>query len=91
MNKTELVKSISQQIGVDHNMLEALFGRTFATIEAALVEGEQVSIAGFGTFTMKTRRARQGRNPRTGEPIDIPESRTVGFKPAKAFKERINQ
>lgn len=72
-------------------MLEVVFGRIFATIETALCGGDQVAVHSFGTFSVKTRAARQGRNPRTGEPLAIPESRVVVFKPAKSLKESMNR
>ena len=91
MNKSDVINSVSQQTGVDRHMLEVVFGRIFATIETALGEGDQVAVHGFGTFSVKTRAARQGRNPRTGEALTIPESRVVVFKPAKGLKESMNR
>ena len=91
MNKSDLINSVSEETGVARNMLEVVFGRIFSTIESALANGDQVAIHGFGTFSTKTRAARQGRNPRTGQAISIPESRVVGFKPAKSMKENMNR
>ena len=90
MNKSQLIKSLSDELGLDRNMLEVVCNRTFKLMEDTLSNGDAVSIAGFGNFTCKQRAARQGRNPRTGETIQIAASRTVGFKPAKALKERLN-
>ncbi len=91
MNKSDLIHSVSEQTGVARHMLEVVFGRIFNTIETALAEGDQVAIHGFGTFSVKTRAAREGRNPRTGEAISIPESRVVVFKPAKSLKDTMNR
>ena len=91
MNKSDLITSVSENTGVARNMLEVVFGRIFNNIESALSDGDQVAIHGFGTFSVKTRAARQGRNPRTGDAIDIPESRVITFKPAKTLKENINR
>ena len=59
-------------------------------IRTALKEKGQVTIRGFGTFTVKTRAARKGRNPATGEPVDIPAQDTIHFKPSKALKDEFN-
>ena len=91
MNKSDLINNVSSQTGIDRHMLEVVFGRIFGVIESSLSAGDQVAIHGFGTFSVKTRAARQGRNPRTGEAISIPESRVVIFKPAKALKESMNR
>ena len=61
----------------------------FETLRGAITKDGRFSYPGFGTFTVKNRKARDGRNPRTGEPIQIPASKTVAFKPAPAFKEAL--
>jgi len=91
MNKSDLINKVAEQTGIAHSMLDVVLGRTLHTIESALAEGEQVSIHGFGTFSPKTRKARQGRNPRTGETIEIAQSRAVAFKPAKNLKDALNR
>ena len=90
MNKAELIKQLSSDLGMDRNMLEVVFNRTFKTIEDALAGGDTVALSGFGSFQCKDRAARQGRNPRTGETMTIPASRAVTFKAAKALKDRVN-
>ena len=90
MNKSELIKRLTDELGLDRNMLEVVINRTFSVVEDTLSSGEAVSIAGFGNFTCKERAAREGRNPRTGETIQIAASKGVGFKPAKAFKDKLN-
>lgn len=89
MNKTTLIETLSRQTGLDRHMLEVVLGNTFRTIEAALARGEPVAISGFGTFSVKQRAARRGRNPRTGEPIAIPASRGIAFKAARAWREKM--
>lgn len=91
MNKSELINRVAEQTGVARDMLEVVLGQTFGAIESVLTEGEQVSIHGFGTFSSKTREARQGRNPRTGETINIAQSQVVVFKPAKSLKSAVNR
>lgn len=90
MTKNELVDMICS----DHSTLnkksgaqivDALFGAVQNTIQ----KNEKFSYPGFGTFTVRQRAERQGRNPRTGEAMTISASKTVGFKPAKAFKETL--
>ena len=91
MNKSEFIDKVAEQTGIAHSMLDVVLGRTLHTIESALAEGEQVAIHGFGIFSTKTRKARQGRNPRTGETIDIAQSRIVAFKSAKNQKSALNR
>lgn len=90
MTKTELLKNLAESSGLNRNMLEVVFAKTIKAIQATLLEGDQVSIPEFGTFSVKTRGARKGRNPRTGESLTIPESRVVVFKTAKGLRERLN-
>ncbi len=90
MNKSELIEELAQKTAMERNALEVIVNKMFQTIEEALVRDERVSIAGFGIFSVKHRSARQGRNPRTGEPIAIAASRAPGFKAAKALRDRLN-
>ena len=90
MKKSDLVKNVAQDLGMDRNALEVVLNRTLGAISDALAAGEQVTINGFGSFVVKTRAARQGRNPRTGETIQIAESKNVSFKAQKALKEQVN-
>lgn len=89
MNKTQLIEAIATSADV----AKALAGRTLdATIEAimkSLKKGDDVSLVGFGTFTVKKRAARKGRNPRTGAEISIPATKVPGFRPGKALKEAV--
>ena len=67
-----------------------LLNTALAEIERSLLAGKSVTLHGFGTFELKKRDARTGRNPRTGEPVEIAASTTVTFKPAKALKDSLN-
>ncbi len=90
MNKTELTEAVAAAA----DLSKASAGRTVdAVIEAitgALKGGDQVAIAGFGTFLVRERGARTGRNPRTGEPMEIKASKVPAFKAGKALKDAVN-
>ncbi len=90
MNKTELTEAVANST----DLSKAAAGRTVdAVIDAitsALKDGDQVAIAGFGTFLVRERGARTGRNPRTGEPMEIKASKVPSFKAGKALKDAVN-
>lgn len=87
MNKSDLIKSISDSTGLKQTEATRLVDAVFDTITASLKKGEQVAISGFGTFVAKTRAAREGRNPATGMTINIPARTSAAFKPAAAMKD----
>ena len=88
--KKELINSIAHRAGVKKSGAELVLNATLAEIEKSLLSGQPVNLLGFGTFELKKRDARTGRNPRTGEPVEIAASTTVAFKPAKALKDSLN-
>ena len=88
--KKELIDSIADRTGVKKSGAELVLNATLAEIERALLAGQPVTLHSFGTFELKKRDARTGRNPRTGEPVEIAASTTVTFKPAKALKDSLN-
>ena len=88
--KKELIDSIADRTGVKKSGAELVLNAAMAKIERALLAGQPVTLHGFGTFELKKRDARTGRNPRTGEPVEIAASKTVTFKPAKALKDSLN-
>ena len=90
MNKTELVNKISEKSSLSKKDSEAALKAMIESIEDALVSGEKVSLVGFGTFEPRERAAREGRNPKSGEIIQIPASKYPGFKPGNEFKEKMN-
>lgn len=91
MNKTELVASMAQRSGLTKKDAEKALNAFFESVEQALVEGDRVQLIGFGTFEVKERAARKGRNPQTGVEIDIPASKAPGFKAGKSLKEAVNK
>lgn len=86
MNKQELVTEVAKLAEITKTDAEKAVTAVFASMAKALEDGAQVSIMGFGTFTPKTRAARVGTHPSTGEKINIPASKTVAFKPSKSLK-----
>jgi len=91
MNKTELVNSIASKSGLSKKNSEAALNAFIASVEEALKSGDKVVLVGFGTFEVKNRAARKGRNPQTKEEITIPASKAPVFKAGKGLKEIINK
>ena len=89
MNKAELVALVSEKVNLTKKSTEEVINILFDTICETLETGEKVVISGFGTFELRTRVARVGRNPRTGEDIDIPQQRTPAFKSGKVLKNMV--
>lgn len=90
MNKAQLVEKIALQTRMTKTQSEALLDATLEVIQKAVSKGEEVKLVGFGTFSCASRKSRQGRNPKTGEPVTIPGSKIPRFKPGKEFKERVS-
>jgi len=90
MNKKELGDAVASAFGGQKAMGGAAVDAVFDAISGALATGDKVSIAGFGVFEVRQRAARTGRNPRTGEPVDIKASKAPAFKAAKGLKDAIN-
>ena len=90
MKKSELVSHVAAQASVDKATAERAVTAVFSAIGDALARDETVAIAGFGRFAARTRAARRGRNPATGEAIAIAASRTPSFKPGKTLRETVN-
>lgn len=91
MNKKELVEIIAAKLGVTKKDAGAAVNAVLETIEDAVERGEKVQLIGFGTFEAKVRKARMGKNPKTGEPVEIAASVMPTFKAGKQFKERIDR
>ncbi len=89
MNKLELIEAVVEKVGLSKKDVEAVINAAFAEVREAVKKGDTVKLTGFGTFAIKTRQARNGTNPRTGEQIKIAAAKSVGFKPAKEFKESL--
>lgn len=90
MNRSQLVNSVAEAAGLKKKDAEAAVAAVLDSIENALVSGDKVQIFGFGTFGVKERAARMGRNPATGEAIEIAASKKVEFTPASVLKAKIN-
>jgi len=89
MNKANLVEKIHETLGGTKVQAEEVVEQLFSTIVDTIKGGEEVSIAGFGIFSAKERAARTARNPKTGEPIQVPAMRVPKFRAAKALKEAV--
>ncbi len=89
MNKTELIQSVAEKSGLTKKDSEKAVNAILETITDAVSAGEKVQLIGFGTFEARTRAAREGRNPGTGEVINIPETKVPAFKAGKAFKDVV--
>ena len=90
MNKADLVAKVAEKSGVTKKDAEKAVAGVFAAVQEALAAGDRVQVLGFGTFEVKERAARIGRNPQTGEELQIAASRNPSFKPGKALKEAVN-
>lgn len=91
MTKAELVEKINAKAGLGSRAkAEEALEAVISCLREALVAGDSVTFTGFGSFKVNTRAARKGRNPRTKEEIDIPETRVVKFTPGKTLKDAIN-
>lgn len=90
INKTDLAAKIAETLDIPKTKAADAVSVLVALMTDTLVRGEQVRIADFGTFEIRERSARTGRNPQTGEAVDIPASKTVGFKVSKKLKEAVN-
>ncbi len=97
MNKTELVEKVAKKTGLTLKDAKIVVDAIFSTvpkegiIASELNRGNKVQITGFGTFQIRKRRKREGRNPQTGEPIEIPASRFPAFTAGRALKDRIRK
>jgi len=89
VNKGELVEAVAAATDMSKAQADKAVNAVFDAIEKGLKKSKKVSLVGFGTFEVRNRKARMGRNPRTGEAIKIKASRSVGFKAGKALKDAV--
>ena len=89
MNKTELIAAMAETSGLSKKDCDAALAAFITTVETALKSGEKVQLIGFGSFEVKERAARTGRNPRTKEIVEIPASKAPVFKAGQAFEDAI--
>jgi len=90
MKKVELVEAVAEAAGLTKTDAAKAVDATFAAITKALKGGDRVPIVGFGTFSVAKRAAREGRNPRTGDIVEIPARNAVTFKAGSALKDSVN-
>ncbi|HEY5765598.1 MAG TPA: integration host factor subunit beta [Candidatus Deferrimicrobiaceae bacterium] len=91
MTKSDLVQMLSERLGtLTKKECEVIVDTVFQNMRDALQRGEKIEIRGFGSFTVRVRRAKEGRNPKTGEKVFIPEKRIPFFKVGKELREMVN-
>jgi len=91
VNKSQLVDAVKQKTDLTKKDIEVVVNTVFACVEEALVEGDKVAIAGFGTFAVRERAERKGKNPKTREDIVVPAAKVPVFRPFKTLKEAIDK
>ena len=91
MTKKEIVKTISEEIGLTQLKTKEIVQKTFDAIVETLVADGRIELRNFGVFEVKRRAARKARNPRTGQRVDVPEKYVVTFKPGKEMEERVRR
>ena len=91
MTKKEIVKTISEEIGLTQLKTKEIVQKTFDAIVETLVEDHRIELRNFGVFEVKRRAARKARNPRTGEKVFVPEKFVVTFKPGKEMEEKVRE
>ncbi|HIW56811.1 MAG TPA: HU family DNA-binding protein [Firmicutes bacterium] len=91
MNKQELIASMTEKTGLSKKDTEASLAAFIETVEETLSKGDKIQLVGFGSFEIRDRAARTGKNPLTGEEMNIPAAKVPAFKPGKALKEKVNK
>jgi DNA-binding protein HU-beta len=89
MTKADLIESVAAKLDLPKGQAERAVNLVFEDIVKALRNGDKINISGFGTFAVSERKARTGRNPKTGESIDIPASKSAKFKAGKSLKDEL--
>jgi DNA-binding protein HU-beta len=90
MNKAQLIEKLAQNAKITKVQSESFLDSIIEIIQEAVSEGQEVKLVGFGTFSSMKRKSRLGRNPKTGQPVDIPGLQVPRFKPGKEFKDLLN-
>ena len=91
MIKADLINKISRDLNIPKQEAEEGVNLFFNTIKDAILRDEEIEIRGFGSFRLRKRTSRAGRNPRTGEPVKVPPKKVLYFKPSKLLKDSINR
>ena len=89
LTKSDIVEDLNNKIGLNKREAKELVDSVFETIKQTLINGEEVKVSGFGNFQLKDKHARPGRNPRTGEDVEITARRVVTFKSGQKLKEKV--
>lgn len=89
MTKTEFIAEVATRLNTSKTQAEELVKALLETVEEQLAKGERIQLTGFGTFEVIERASREGRNPKTGEPMSIPASKSPKFKPGKSLKDLV--
>ncbi|MEO0456901.1 MAG: HU family DNA-binding protein [Cyanobacteria bacterium P01_A01_bin.114] len=89
MNKGELIDAIAEKVGVPKKTADTVLTATIETLMETVSSGDKVTLVGFGSFEPRDRKAREGRNPKTGETMTIPATTVPAFSAGKAFKEMV--
>lgn len=89
MNKTELIAAVAEKTDLSKRDADAAVSAVLGAITDALKAGDKIQLVGFGTFEVRNRAAKQGRNPRTGETMTVPASKVPAFKAGKALKDAV--
>jgi len=89
LNKKEIAMKMAKDSGTTFLQAEKAFNSMIEGIKASLKKGKRVTFSGFGSFEVKTRKARKGRNPKTGAVINIPKKKRIKFNPSKSFKDSL--
>jgi DNA-binding protein HU-beta len=91
MNKADLIEKLSDEVGFTKKDTGIFLDGFIKTVQESIKNGENIQLIGFGAFELKERSARKGRNPRNGEPIEIPATKVPTFKAGKTFKDMVNE
>lgn len=89
MNKADLVSALAKKLNLSKTQSESFLDATLDVIQKTVSKGDEVKLVGFGTFSCLNKKARVGRNPKTGQSVDIPGTKVPRFKPGKDFKELV--
>lgn len=89
MNKTDVIEAVASRAGLSKADAGRALDAFISSVEDSLARGEKVTVTGFGTFEVRNRAARMGRNPQTGAPLHIPATKTPAFKAGKALKDAV--
>ncbi len=90
MNKADIISKMAEEADITRAAAERAYSAFLNAIREGLQQGDKITLIGFGSFFVSERKARRGRNPQTGEPLEIPASKAVKFSPAKGLKEAIS-